>query len=103
MKVVLLLAFVAAANAAYFCPNGDADCDPGECCVRSILVNACQPLGQLHDACNNEGLSLSGYCDCADGLTCVDYGTGAFTDFWVGDGWCVHTPADQANPATGDM
>ncbi|CAH1246049.1 Hypp7637 [Branchiostoma lanceolatum] len=102
MKIVLLFAFVAAANAAWLCPNGDADCDPGECCIRSFLVNSCQPMGLLHDACNNEGLSISGYCDCADGLICADYGTSAFTDFFVGDGWCLPAPTTTAANAIND-
>ncbi|XP_078658713.1 uncharacterized protein LOC144904047 isoform X3 [Branchiostoma floridae x Branchiostoma belcheri] len=96
MKIVLLLAFVAAANAAWLCPNGDSDCDPGQCCVRSLLVNSCQFLGRLYDNCNNDALAITGYCPCAEGLVCVDYGTSSFSDFFSGDGWCVTAPAAGA-------
>ncbi|XP_035671110.1 uncharacterized protein LOC118412381 [Branchiostoma floridae] len=97
MKVVLLLAFVAAANAAWLCPNGDSDCDPGECCVRSFIINTCQDRPGLYDSCNNDALSVTGYCDCAEGLRCADYGTSAFSDFFSGDGWCVTAPAEPGS------
>ncbi|XP_078658716.1 uncharacterized protein LOC144904047 isoform X6 [Branchiostoma floridae x Branchiostoma belcheri] len=90
MKIVLLLAFVAAANAAWLCPNGDVDCDPGECCIRSFILNTCHDRPGLYDNCNNDALSVTGYCDCADGYVCADYGTSSFSDFFNGDGWCVH-------------
>ncbi|XP_019620033.1 PREDICTED: uncharacterized protein LOC109466715 isoform X2 [Branchiostoma belcheri] len=74
-----------------FCST-DADCEPNECCERSIVLNSCKPRPGLYDYCNSNSLTLTGLCPCDEGLECVDYNQNFVFDIVTGDSWCVALP-----------
>ncbi|XP_019620032.1 PREDICTED: uncharacterized protein LOC109466715 isoform X1 [Branchiostoma belcheri] len=74
-----------------FCST-DADCEPNECCERSIVLNSCKPRPGLYEYCNIGSLTLTGLCSCDEGLECVDYNQNFVFDVFTGDSWCVPIP-----------